>query len=232
MKSIVKFFALSVLMIALVSPTFAQKKKKGNVINEAQVKYTITAEGGMAAAFSGSTVDLFFTPTNSKVLANVMNGMIQVDLRMDNKKKKGLMLMDMMGQKKMAEMGEEDMKQPKQENKKPTDVKYLNKYKKIAGYKCQEVKVSVDGMKEPATVYITEKIQAGNLDNVSMMQFTGLKGFPLAWEFAQDGTSVKMEATAVKLDKLPKSTFDMTAPEGYEKMSMEDLQGLGGTLGM
>ncbi len=105
-------------------------------------------------------------------------------------------------------------------------------YKKIAGYKCQEARVTMDGMEEPAIVYVTDKITPSNVGDVSMMQFTGLKGFPLSWKIEQQGMIINMEAVLVSLEKLEKSIFDMTVPEGYEKMDMEDLQGLGGTFGM
>jgi hypothetical protein len=232
MKSFIKFLSLSLLFIALATPSYSQKNKKAKAIQEAHITYTMTAEGTMAAMMSGSSMDLFFTPNYVKLIANLMNGMIKMDVRMDNKKNLGIMLMDMMGQKKVVEMAEEDLNNSKPKNQKPTEVVYTKKYKKIAGYKCQEARVSVEGMDEPAIVYITEKIKPSNLGDVSMMQFTGLKGFPLSWKIEQQGMIINMVATEVSLDKLPKSTFDMTVPEGYEKMDMDDLKGMGGAFGM
>ncbi len=230
-KSIVKFFALSLLLVAIAAPSFAQKNKK-SAADKAHIKYTITAEGGMAAAMTGSTVDLFFTDNNVKVLANMMSGMMKIDVRMDNKKKTGIMLMDMMGQKKVMEMGEEDLKNTKETNQKPPEIVYLKKYKKIAGYKCQEAHLTVEGMDDPAIVYVTDKIQPADFGDMNMMKFTGLKGFPLSWKVEQQGTVISIEATEVSTDKIAKSTFDMKIPEGYEKMEMDDFKNLGGTLGM
>jgi hypothetical protein len=231
-KSLINIFTFSMALLVFSNISFAQKNKKTKAVDEAHIQYTMTAEGGMAAAMSGTTMDLFFTPSHAKVIANMMNGLMKMDVRIDNAQSKGIMLMDMMGQKKVIEMGEEDLKKSKAKNQKPTEVVYTKKYKKIAGYKCQEARVTLDGMDEPAIVYVTDKITPSNVGDVSMMQFTGLKGFPLSWKIEQQGMIINMEAVAVSLEKLDKSVFDIAIPEGYEKMNIEDLQGLGGSFGM
>ena len=229
MKNTLQLLASFCLVAFMVSPALAQKSKNVKSINEAHVVYKMSAEGGMAAALEGSTMNIYFKPDRVKLLANLMSGLVQMDIRIDNKAKKGVMLMDMMGQKKVVEMASEDLNKPKT-NTKPSedDIKYLNKYKKIAGYKCQEVQINMQGMDEPATVYITEKIQPQNMGEVSMMQFTGLKGFPLMWKIEQQGMEITMEAVEVSTTKLPKDAFDMSIPEGYEKMEMDDLKNMGG----
>ncbi len=232
MKSFIKFLSLSLLIVALATPSFSQKNKKSKTIQEAHVTYNMTAEGSMASMMTGSSMDLYFTTNYVKLIANLMNGMVKMDVRMDNKKNSGIMLMDMMGQKKVVEMDEEQMNNSKPKNQKPTEVVYTKKFKKIAGYKCQEALVTVEGMDEPAIVYVTEKIKPNNLGDVSMMQFTGLKGFPLSWKIEQQGMVINMVATKVSLDKLDKDTFDMTIPEGYEKMDIDDLKGMGNAFGM
>lgn len=235
MKSIFKFFALGLLFMTLSAPTFAQKKKS-KTVDQAHVKYTLTAEGGMAAALTGSTIDLFFTPDNAKIVGDVMSGMIKLDGRFDNKDKKGLLLMDMMGQKKFMEMDEESMDKSKEEakatNQKPPQVEYTKTYKKIAGYKCQEARMIVEGSPNPVIIYVTEQIKPGNLGDMDMMKFSGLKGFPLAWEMEADGMKFKIEATDISLDKLSKKIFATKIPEGYTKMTEEDLKNMGGTFGL
>lgn len=227
MKSVVKFLALSLLFFAFSTPTFAQKKK-GKVIDQAHVKYAVTAEGNtMASAFTGSKIDLFFTPNHGKVLGDLMSGMMKIDARFDKKDNKGMVLLDMMGQKKFIEMDEELTKDTKKTNEKPPSVEYTKKFKKIAGYKCQEARMMIEGMAEPVIVYITEKLNLDNFKDISMLKFSGLKGFPLSWEMEQDGMKFKIEATDVSLDKLSKKIFNLDVPEGYEKMTMEDLQGMG-----
>lgn len=235
MKSILKFFTLGLLLTSLSVPTFAQKKKS-KTVDQAHVKYAVTAEGGMAAALTGSTIDLFFTPNNAKIVGDVMSGMIRIDGRFDNKDNKGLLLMDMMGQKKFMTMNDESMGKAKEDskavNQKPPQVEYTKTYKKIAGYKCQEAKMMVEGSPNPVIIYITEQIKPGNLGDMDVMKFAGLKGFPLAWEMEADGMKFKIEATDVSLDKLSKKIFNTKVPEGYTEMTEEDLKNMGGTLGM
>lgn len=235
MKSIFKFFALGLFFMALSAPTFAQKNKN-KTIDEAHVQYTLTAEGGMAASLTGSTIDLFFTPNNAKVVGNVMSGMIKLDGSFDNKNKTGLLLMDMMGQQKYMEMDEESIEKNAEEakptNQKPPQIEYTKTYKKIAGYKCQEARVTVEGSSSPFIVYITEQLKPADLGKMDMMKSSGLKGFPLGFEMEADGMKFKLEATNVSLDKLSKKIFNTNVPEGYTKMTEEDLKNMGGTFGM
>lgn len=235
MKSISKFFMLGIFFMTLSLPTFAQKNKS-KTIDQAHVKYTITAEGGMAAALTGSTIDLFFTPDNAKIVGDVMSGMIKLDGRFDSKDKKGLLLMDLMGQQKFMEMDEASMEKSKEEakttNQKPPQIEYTKTYKKIAGYKCQEAKMTVEGSSNPVIIYVTEQIKPGNLGDMDMMKFSGLKGFPLAWEMESDGMKFKIEAVDVSLGKLSKKIFETNIPEGYTKMTEEDIKNMGGTFGL
>jgi hypothetical protein len=235
MKSIFKSFALSLLFMTLVAPTFAQKNKS-KTIDEAHVKYKLTAEGGMAAALTGSTIDLFFTPNNAKVVGDVMSGMIKLDGRFDSKSSKGLLLMDMMGQQKFMEMDEESIEKQAEEskptNQKPPQIEYTKTYKKIAGYKCQEARITVEGSPNPVIVYVTEQLKTGNMGQMDMMKSSGLKGFPLGFEMEAEGMKFKLEATDVSLDKLSKKIFNTKIPEGYTKMTEEDLKNMGGTFGL
>lgn len=229
MKSILHFLTFSILLLGFLAPSHAQDKKG---IQEAAIKYTITGEGSMASMITGSTLEVFFTANNAKLVASGMGGAIQLDARFDNKKSKSIVLMDMMGQKKVLELNDLDKQAKKEVNETPSKIEYIKKYKKIAGYKCQQVKMTVEGMKNAIIIYITEQIAPANFANVDIAQFGGFKGFPLSWEFEEDGVSVKMEATSVSLDKLSKSIFELVIPEGYEKMDLEDLGGMGSSFGL
>lgn len=221
-----KIFSSILVISFLISNTaFAQSKK--TKITDTQVAYTINAEGAMAAAMAGSTMDLFFSTDKTKLVTSMMGGMVKMDIRMDIKKNKGIMLMDMMGQKKAVEMTDELLDKGKNAQPQYSDVKYLKSYKTIAGYKCQEVKVKMEGLDEPAIVYVTDKIQSPVMGDMQMMQFTNLNGFPLSWQIKQQGMTIIMEASSVVLDKISAKEFDTILPEGYEKMSMEDLEKMG-----
>jgi len=236
MKSIFKIFALGFLFLSLSAPTFAQKNKS-KIVEEAHVSYLITAEGGMAAMLTGSKVDLFFTPNNSKIVGDVMSGMVKLDGRFDNNKKTGLLLLDMMGDKQYMELDDESIDESAEQseviNKQKTHkVEYIKKYKEIAGYKCQEVRMTLEESTNPIIIYVTELIKPSNLENTAIMKFVGLKGFPLAWEGDYQGVKFSVKATDVFLDKLSKKIFNSKIPEGYTKMTEESIQNMGENIGL
>ena len=117
MRNLVKFASLSLMLVLMATTTsFTQKKKKGKVVEEAHIKYKISADGQAGMMLNGSTMDLFFAPDHARVDMNMASGMIQMDIRVDNKKKNGVMLMDIMGQRKAAKMTEEDLAKQKEDN--------------------------------------------------------------------------------------------------------------------
>jgi len=227
MKNLLKFASLSLVMLLFVSSSFAQKKSKK--VSEGHITYKMMAEGQMASMINGSTMDLYFAKDHAKMLMDMASGMVMMDVVIDNKKKKGLMLIDMMGQRKAAKMDEEDLKnqEEKQVNQKPQKVEYKKKFKKIAGYKCQEVHVTMEGFDEPAVVYVTEQLEPAHTEKLNF-QFNQLKGFPLSWTIKKMGMTMTMEAAEVSLKKVDKKIFKMDIPDGYEEMTMDELQKLGG----
>ncbi|CAA6813897.1 MAG: Unknown protein [uncultured Aureispira sp.] len=235
MKSIFNFFALGLLCLSLSAPTFAQKNKS-KIIEEAHVQYTVTADGGMAAVLTGSKVDLFFTADHAKIVGDVMSGLVKLDGRFDHKKKTGLLLLDMMGEKQYMELDDESIEKSADEseviNQKPPKIEYIQKYKDIAGYKCQEVRMTLEESPNPIIIYVTEQIKPSNLENTAIMKFAGLKGFPLAWEGDYEGVKFSVKATDVFLDRLSKKIFSSKVPDGYTKMTGEELQNMGGTIGL
>lgn len=225
MKSIFKILTLNVLFIFLAVSAQAQK-------NNAHVQYVLNFEGNeQATMFNGSLLDIYFIPDNSKMVMNMMNGMVKMDLRMDIKGKKGIMLFDMMGQQKYKTISPEEMKSEKNTEKpvKP-NIKYLKEYKEFAGYKCQKALLSVEGQEEPVVIYFTDKIAMpkGFDEYKEKFNMMGLKGFPMAMEVVTPEVKVNITAKTVDLSKQAKSIFSTKAPEGYTKMTEEDLKGMGG----
>lgn len=230
MKSILKSLFFVAVCTCLALPSWAQKGKKAAKTTDAKISYKITAEGDVGAMLNGSTMEFYFSDHGVRVIMNMMGGMVKNDVITNFKEKKGVMLMDMMGQQKAAKMTEEQMDKAKDGQETP-EVKYLNEYKKIAGYKCQKALVTAKGADEPVTVYVTDKIQPAT-DDVAVMQMTGLKGFPLSFEIKNQGLVMTMEAEEVSLEKQKASLFKTDIPEGYQIMTQEELQQLGGSFGM
>ncbi len=225
MKNILKFGALS-LMLLLVVDCSAQKNKKNKkqkTVEEGHIVYTMSADGQMGAMMNGSKMEMFFSKNFGKMTMD-MAGMMKMQVVIDNKSKSGLMLTDMMGKKKAAKITSKKLAEESQNTPKYDKVEYKKKFKKIAGYKCQEVHVTMEGIEGPAVVYVTTDFQPANLDKMSM-QFKDLKGFPLSWKVTKMGMAITMEATEVSLKKQDKKTFSMKIPAGYEEVSMDELTG-------
>lgn len=227
MTSIFKILTLNVLFVFLAVSVSAQAQK-----SNAHVQYVLNFEGNeQAAMFSGSLLDIYFAPDNSKMVLNMMSGMIKMDMRMDVKGKKGIMLLDMMGQQKYKTIDSEDMKTDDSgEKTKMPDIKYLKEYKEIAGYKCQKALLSMEGQTEKMIIYFTDKIEMpkGFEQYVEQLNMAGMKGFPMAMEINTADMKMNIIAQAVDLSKQSKKIFTIKAPEGYTEMTAEDIQGLGG----
>lgn len=228
-----KYIVLTLaLVVGYLTTVDAQLFKKKKTTENLSVNYKMTGQG-QAAMLNGSTMKLIFKKDKSRTELNMMNGMFLLNVVMDGAKKNGLMTLQMMGQNKYAEMDETLMKEKEleQRNKKPTKVEYLKEYKEIAGYKCEKVKITVDGIGAPILMYITPKIKATAQTQLPI-DINAIKGFPLEWSISMQGVTVVMQATDVSKELVDDALFNMTVPEGYEKMDIKDMKGLGGGFGL
>lgn len=187
----------------------------------------------MAGMLNGTNMVLSFKGSLMKTSVNVMGGMMSMNIVMDNNAKKGVMLVSapMMGKNMAVEMTEKDFtdaQQKQKENQSRSKVSYNKKnQKKIAGYKCYQATAKIDGLPDGIILYLTDKIKPMGQSQIQN-QIPGLTGFPLAFELNQAGMKILFEAS--KVDKLAPSDkeFDMSIPEGFDKVTMEEIQGMGG----
>lgn len=112
------------------------------------------------------------------------------------------------------------------------EVTLIDESKVIEGYNCKKAIVTTeDGME--SVFWYTNEIEVSTkgqkyFDN-------GIPGYPMQFEINNRG--LKMTITTTKIEKkLEKKKanelFDMNIPQGYTEMSMEDLQKMGGGMGM
>lgn len=229
MTSIFKILTLNVLFVFLAVSAQAQK-------DNAHIQYDINIEGNeQAAMMNGSTIDVYFAPDNSKMVLNMLNGMIKMDMRMNVKSEKGIVLLDMMGQQKYKTLDANDIdKEDKAESGEKPNIKYLSQYKEIAGYKCQKAVVTKEGQDNKMIVYFTDQIEMpkGFDKYVNQLNMAGMKGFPMAMEIVgPDNMKINITAKAVDMAKQSKKIFEVKAPEGYTEMTEEDLKTMGGGMG-
>jgi len=108
------------------------------------------------------------------------------------------------------------------EDAKALTVKANGETKTVVGYQCKgyDITGEKDGVDVKMTMYTTDKIVAPT-QNTAMLG-DKLKGYPMymTMNVSQGGMPIKitMEVTELKSEKVADSKFEMTVPEGYEKM--------------
>lgn len=217
MTLILKTVTLGLVFFLATASTFAQ---------HTHVKYGMSGTGEMGTYLQGSALDLYFSPDNFKMVIGMM-GMIEMDTRMDTKKKKGLMLMDMMGQKKYKLITEDDMKADASDaTAKMPEIRYLDEYETIAGYKCQKALVEVEESEKPIVVFFTEDLKMPDMfkDYMEQLNVAGIKGFPLGYEVEVEGEKITIKAIEVDTKKRTKDFYSIKIPEGYTEMTEDDVK--------
>jgi hypothetical protein len=172
------------------------------------------------AAMGTNTIKISFNEKSSATQMDMMGGMISVKtISLDkNNAKDTRMLMDMMGKKYEVTGGADGFGNTDVATLKDAEsVTYDKKdTKEILGYKCYKAIVKMSGG-TMSNFYITEAIAVQSKADDKIK----LAGFPLEIEVNSEKGKVIMKATA--FDKAP-STNCFTIPEGYKKVTQEELQ--------
>lgn len=132
----------------------------------------------------------------------------------DNEKKEGHVLMDMMGTKMDIFMSREEIEKEELSAQKPS-IELLSGSKTILGYSCKKaVLTSAEG--DVMDIWYTEQIDAKH------REYKELPGFPLEYETSKDGMVLKMEASNIDKSVVDDAVFEV--PSGYQQMTMAELQ--------
>ena len=228
MKNLIKFSFLFLFTLSFLGTAQAQKTlSDGSVTYEMKLDESNPA----AAMLAGATMEFVFKGDMVKTSIN-MGMMMSMNIIMDNKAEKGMMLMSipMMGKNIAVEMTQEDIQKAKEEqktNQSKAKIEYFKKNKKkIAGYKCYKAVATLTGMPDPIPLYITDKIKPAGQSQIQS-QIPGLTGFPLMYEIKTQGMNISFEASEVKNYSPDAADFEMTVPDGFEKLTMEELKEMG-----
>lgn len=175
----------------------------------------------------GSTMDVFFKDkmTRSEMKMGTMMTMTTIT---NETSKEVLMLMGgMAGQNAIVTtLNEIDEQNPSKEN--PFIVTLVNETKVIEGYTCKKaILTSEEGLE--SVFWYTQDIEVSKKGQSYLND--QVPGFPMQFEL--NNGPMKMTMTVAKIEKSlekdQKSTlFDMSIPEGYKEMTMEELQSMGG----
>lgn len=199
---------------------FAQKTSFEGI-----VKYDVTFDNAAnipaeaAAMLKGSEIVIYIKGDKQRADANMM--LQKTTSITDNKNKTVITLMDVMGQKYLIQMSEDEVKK-ELANGPETEIKPLEGTKMIAGYTCKKAQVTIkkNGAYEMnSTVYYTEEIPSSKLKPV----YKGLNGCPLEYSVNANGINMKFTAKSISKESISDGTFEPVC-EGYTKIKAEDLQ--------
>jgi hypothetical protein len=195
-------------------------------MSQGSVQYAITKGSGQMKMLEGSTFTAFFKDGMSKIKGDLMGGIVGINMMFDEGKKEGLMLMDMMAQRKAVKLGKDDYNKigPAGSSGGALKVVQTKSTKKIAGYTCKKVLLTnADGSK--ITAYVCDAIKPANSDMLKNLIGKDLGGFPLGFSFINDAGE-ELEITATKINsKIPEAKeFDMKIPSQYQITTIEELQ--------
>lgn len=213
------FLTLSLFLIGLV--TIAQ-------VSNGHIKYDIEVDSDepmVASMMEGATMEMYFGDNNSKVTMNF--GIMSTTVIYNDKLKMGLMLMDMMGSKIAVKMSSEDLEKAQKEQKdkeEKTTVTLTKEKKKVLGYKCKKAIVT-DSEGSESIYWYTKKIKVNKTGQQNLN--AQVPGMPLIMIVDKNGMHMTMTASEVKTDKVADKEFDIAIPEGYDEMTMEELEQMG-----
>lgn len=105
-------------------------------------------------------------------------------------------------------------------------VDLINETKTIEGYTCKKAIMTDEAGVESVFWYTEEVIVSKKGQNYLNED---IPGFPMQYEMNNNGMKMTMTVTKLekKLDKKSASLFEMTVPEGYKMMTMEEIKAMG-----
>lgn len=211
---------LSLLLIAFVSISLNAQVKSG------EINYSIKMKGlpaEQAAMLGEMTMKTIF---NKKFVKNEIDmGMGKTTTIQSAKAKTTVTLLNIMGNKMMVETTAEEAEELANQASTDINIRETDVVKNIAGYDCKKTVVTVDG--NDVAIYHTKEIKVPAIKNASTngIDFTLIDGCPLMFTVDQGDISMEFKATNIEAKKVKKTAF--TIPDGYEKISMDQLKNMG-----
>lgn len=206
---------IALVAFAIFSTQFYAQSKTGAVTYEMTMP-----DNEEMAAMGTNTIKISFNEKSTATQMDMMGGMISMKtISLDkNNPKDTRMLMDMMGKKYEVTGGADGFGNTDVASLKDAEsVTYDKKdTKEILGYKCYKAIVKMAGGTE-SNFYITEAIATQSKADDKLK----LTGFPLEIQVNSEKGKINIVATA--FDKTPSATC-FTIPEGYKKVTQEELQ--------
>lgn len=220
MKKIIlsAFFALFTVLTSLAQLT------EGHFTYKIDVS-TDNPEMQMAIGMmQGSTLDVHF---KDKMTRSQMKMGTMMDITTISNETSGDVLMLMSGmigknaiKTTTAELADSTTEKPK------FTIDLVNETKTIQGYACKKA-VMTDEAGAESVFWYTEDVAVSKKGQSYLNE--NIPGFPMEYEMNNNGMKMTMTVTKLekKLDKKSASLFEMTIPEGYKMMTMEEIKAMG-----
>ncbi len=215
---------LTVILFFISIQTFSQASK--HQLSSGKITFDISYPDSKLdeETLANLPVEAIMKFKDDLIRVEVSMAMGKTTIISNNKTGNGTMLMDMMGNKIAMEMNKEDMMKDKGNSPKPK-VELTRESKDIAGYSCKKAIVTVgtsDGDKS-FDAWFTNDLKVRNSFS---SQIEGIDGFLMEFQTVQNGMSMKMKANHV--DPLAIDDSEFIIPDGYKKLSKEDLKKMTG----
>lgn len=213
----IRLFALLFLSVITLSANKLLAQK------DYTIKYEMKTDGGMEAMMmDGATMSLMFKDDKAKV--DVDMSFMRTIVMAHDKAQKGLMLMSMelMGMKIAVPITGDEYKKMQEETKTP-EVRFTNETKDVLGYECKQAFVENEGGE--VEIWYTPEIVPANTN--TQYTYAAIKGMPLEIHSKEGDVNISFVATSVSDKKIDESEFSLDIPDGYEEMTMEELEQMG-----
>ncbi|MBK6566214.1 MAG: hypothetical protein IPG18_13680 [Saprospiraceae bacterium] len=230
MHKITLFIFLSILIF---QPVFAQKTIKEGVV-KMEISDISSNDPQTASALEmmkGSIFEIYFTEKENLTLVNMMGGLMEMKIHVNDADNVMNMYMDMMGQKYLVESkANESITAEQKEAASKMKIEYdKNDTKEIAGYKCYKMKITSPDMQGmTVNAYITEEVRS-NAKIIKGYEALSYAGFPLEYKIGNDAFSMTTTTKSIE-NKVDASKFKIDGT-GYTKMTMEEFQKSFGGMG-
>jgi GLPGLI family protein len=224
-----KNFFLSALLVLSSLATMAQTTE-GHVAYKIDVTTDNPDMQMVVGMMQGSTMDVYFKDKTTRSEMKMGSMMTMITITNETTQDLLMLMSGMVGQNAIkTTLTELDEQKTTEEN--PFTVTLVDETKVIEGYTCKKAILSSEEGLESVFWYtedidISKKGQSYLNDQVP--------GFPMQFELNNGPMKMSMTVTKIEksIDKKKAATlFDMTIPEGYKEMTMEDLKSMG-SMGM
>lgn len=212
------------LIVGSITVNYAQIKE-GHVTYKIDISTENPDMEMVVGMMQGSTLDIYFKEKMTRAEMK-MGSMMNMTTISDEKSGKLLMLMSGMIGKKAISTTTEELSSKDEKEKPKYEVELVDETKDIAGYKCKKA-VLTDEEGNESTFWYTEEIEVSKKGQNYLNE--NVPGYPMQYEINNSGLVMGMTVTNItkELSKSDLKLFDMSVPEGYAEMTMEELQQMG-----